>query len=56
MKEHAETNDVHFKYIPSSQNLADFLTKPFPRETLQNAISTFDLGPQTSSTAVQEEC
>ena len=56
VKEHTEADDINFKYIPSSLNMADFLTKTLPRDTLRKTISVLDLGPQTSSAAVQGEC
>ena len=34
IKEHAEANEVNFKYIPSALNMADFLTKLLPRDTI----------------------
>jgi len=55
VKEHAEANEVNFKYIPSALNMADFLTKPLPRDTIQKTIVVLDLGPQPLDAAVQGE-
>ena len=56
VKERTEADDISFKYIPSSQNMANFLTKPLLRNALQNTIIALDLGAQTSGAAVQGEC
>ena len=56
VKERTEADDISFKYIPSLQNMANFLTKPLPRNALQNTIIALDLGAQTSDAAVQGEC
>jgi len=56
VKEHAEANEVNFKYIPSALNMADFLTKPLPRDAIQKTIVALDLGPQPLNMAVQGEC
>ena len=45
VKECTEANDVNFKYISSSQNMTNFLSKLLPRNTLQNMILILDLGP-----------
>ena len=34
VKEHTENGDVLFQYIPSSNNIADILTKPLPRDKI----------------------
>jgi len=56
VKEYAEANEVNFKYIPSTLNMADFLTKPLPRDTIWKMIAALDLGLQPLDTAVQGEC
>ena len=56
VKERAEANEVNFKYIPSALNMADFLTKPLPRDTIWKIIAALDLGLQPLNTAVQGEC
>jgi len=56
IKEHAGTNEVNFKYIPSALNMADFLTKPLLRDTIQKTIAALDLGPQPLNVAVQGKC
>ena len=56
IKEHAEANEVNFKYIPSALNMADFLTKPLPRDAIRKTIAALDLGPQPLDAAVQGEC
>jgi len=56
VKEHAETNEVNFKYIPSALNMADFLTKPLLRDAIRKTIAALDLGPQPLDAAVQGEC
>jgi len=56
VKEHAEANEVNFKYIPSTLNMVDFLTKPLLRNAIQKTIAALDLGPQPLDAAVQEEC
>ena len=56
VKEHAEANEVNFKYIPSVLNMVDFLTKPLLRDAIQKTIAALDLGPQPLNVAVQGEC
>jgi len=56
VKEHAEANEVNFKYIPSALNMADFLIKPLPRDAIQKTIAALDLEPQPLNAAVQGEC
>ena len=56
VKECAEANEVNFKYIPSALNMADFLTKPLPRDAIRKTIAALDLGPQPLDAAVQGEC
>jgi len=52
VKEHTEANEVNFKYILSVSNMADFLTKPLPRDTIWRTITILDLGPQNLGMAV----
>jgi len=56
VKEHAEANEVNFKYISSALNMADFLTKPLLRDAIRKTITALDLGPQPLDAAVQGEC
>jgi len=56
IKEHAEANEVNFKYIPSALNMADFLTKPLPRDAIWKMIVALDLRPQPLDAAVQGKC
>jgi len=56
VKECTEADEVNFKYIPSISNMADFLTKPLPRDVIWRTITLLDLGPQNLGVAVQEEC
>ena len=34
IKEHVKLGNVRFQYIPTTENTADLLTKPLPRDTL----------------------
>ena len=43
VKEYIKANDITFQYIPSSMNLADFLTKSLPRDTLWRTIASLGL-------------
>jgi len=36
--------------------MADFLTKPLPRDAIWKTIAALDLGPQPLDAAVQGEC
>jgi len=56
VKERTKADEVNFKYIPSASNMADFLTKPLPRDAIQRTITILDLGPQNLGAAVQGEC
>ena len=56
VKEQTKASDITFKYVPSSQNIADFLTKALPRDTLWKTVAVLDLAPQTSSATFQGEC
>ena len=56
IKEHAEANEVNFKYIPSTLNMVDFLTKLLLRDAIQKMIAALDLGPQPLDAIVQGEC
>jgi len=56
IKEHAEANEVNFKYIPSTLNMVDFLTKLLLRDAIQKMIAALDLGPQPLDATVQGEC
>ena len=56
IKERAQSNNIVFQYVPTSQNLADFLMKPLPRDTLRQTIMSLDLDHKTLSTAAQGEC
>jgi len=55
VKERAKANEVNFKYIPSALNMADFLTKPLPRDAIWKTIAALDLGPQPLDVTVQGE-
>jgi len=56
VKERAEANEVNFKYIPSTLNMVDFLTKLLLRDTIRKMIAALDLGPQPLDAIVQGEC
>jgi len=55
VKEHAEANEVNFKYIPSALNMVDFLTKLLLRDAIRKMIAALDLGPQPLDAIVQGE-
>ena len=39
VKEHAKSEQVKFKYMPSTENIADLFIKPLPRDTVRKLIT-----------------
>jgi len=60
IKEWVSANKVNFLYIPSSENLTDFLTKPLSRDALHRTITLLDLNPksrvQQSRGSIEQDC
>jgi len=55
-KEHTKLGDVIFQYTPTTENIADILTKALPRDTLHKFVHRMGLNPRVTSTPVQGEC
>ena len=56
IKEHTKSGDVIFQYTPTSENIADILTKALPWDTLHKFVHRMGLNPRVTNTSVQGEC
>ena len=56
IKEHTKLGNITFQYPPTTENIADILTKALPRDTLHKFICRMGLNPRVANTSVQGEC
>jgi len=56
IKEHTKLGNVIFQYTPTTENVADILTKALPRDTLRKFVCRMGLNQRTMSASVQGEC
>jgi len=54
IKEHVKLGNVRFQYIPTTENTADLLTKPLPRDTLRKFMNYLELNTKPTNASVQE--
>jgi len=47
--------NIRFQYIPTTENTADLLTKPLPRDTLQKFVNYLELNIKPMNASVQGE-
>ena len=55
IKEYTKSGNVVFQYTPTSDNIADVLTKPLPRDTLWKFVKYLGLTTRSTNTSVQGE-
>jgi len=55
VKEHTKSGEIVFQYIPSTENIADILTKSLPREATRKFTSYLSLGQHNANASVQGE-
>ena len=55
IKEHTKSGNVIFQYTLTSDNIADVLTKPLPRDTLQKFMKCLGLTTRSMNASVQGE-
>jgi len=52
IKEHTKSSKVIFQYTPTTENVADILTKALPRDTLCKFLCRIGLNQRTMSASV----
>jgi len=55
VKEHTKSGEIVFQYIPSTENIADILTKSLPYEATRKFTSYLLLGQHNVNASVQGE-
>jgi len=56
VKEHMKSGEIVFQYIPSTENIADILTKSLPCEATRKFASYLSLEQHNVNASVQGEC
>ena len=56
IKEHTKLGNIIFQYTPTTENVADILTKTLPKDTLHKFVYQMGLNQRTTSMSVQGEC
>jgi len=55
IKEHTKLGNIIFQYTPTTENMADILTKTLPKDTLHKFVYQMGLNQRTTSMSVQGE-
>jgi len=56
IKEHTKLGDITFQYTPTTEDIANILTKALPQDMLYKFICRMGLNPRVANMSVQEEC
>jgi len=56
VKDQVKQGNITFKYVPSSDNVADILTKPLPRNKVHSFAVQLNLNYKPKSASDQGEC
>jgi len=55
VKKYTKSEEIVFQYIPSTENIADILTKSLPYEATRKFASYLLLGQHNANASVQRE-
>jgi len=53
IKEHVKLGNIRFQYIPTTENIADLLTKPLSKDILRKFMNYLELNTKLTNASVQ---